>query len=106
MPPAPQAPWSQQSHAVGNPASPCGVESCIHSGTGGAEVENLLIMFVQDVLATGKHLPGFVDLIFGIEIDTGISIYLAGLAGTAEALGNGKNAGFDQPLLCRRDAER
>src|SRR5882672_5388805 len=101
-----QAPWSQQSHAVGNPASPCGIESRISGGTGGAEVENLLVVFVQDILSARKYFPGLVELILGIEIDTGIGIYLAGLAGTAEALGNGENAGFDQPLLRRRDADR
>ena len=47
-----------QSDVVGNSASPCGVESCIRGGTGGAEVENLLIVLVQDVLAARKHLPG------------------------------------------------
>jgi len=43
-------------------------------------------MFVQDVLAPGKHLPGLVDLVFAVEVDAGVSIDLTDLIGTAETL--------------------
>src|SRR2546423_867219 len=81
MPPTRQALLSRSSGVCGNPPSPCGVKPCIRSRTGGAEVENLLIVFVQDVFAARKHFPVLVDLVLGIEIDAGIGVDLAGLAG-------------------------
>src|SRR5258705_13656913 len=98
MLPAPQAPWSQQSHAVGNPASPCGVESCIRGGTGGGEIGNLLIMLVQDVLATGKHLPGVGDVLFALEVDPGVSLDMTHLICAAETLRHPRDARFDHPI--------
>ena len=105
MPPTRQARWSRSSGVCGDPPSPCGVKPRIRGGTGGAEVENLLIVLVQDIFAAREHLPVLVDLVLGIEIDAGIGIDLAGLAGAAEALGDRENAGFDQPSVRGRDGK-
>src|SRR5258707_9473859 len=105
MPPTRQALLSRSSGVCGNPPSPCGVKPRIRSRTGGAEVENLLIVLVQDIFAARKHFPVLVELVLGIEIDTGIGIDLAGLAGAAEALGDRENAGLDQPSVRGCDGE-
>src|SRR6188768_4278141 len=73
-PPARQGLWSRSSGVCGNQLSPCGVKPCIGGRAGGAEVENLLIVFVQDIFTAGEHLPVLVELVLGIEIDAGIGI--------------------------------
>src|SRR4029078_13466305 len=74
IPLARQGPRSRSSAVCGNPSSPCGVKPRIGCRTGGAEVENLLIVLVQDIFAARKHLPVLVYLVLGIEIDAGIGV--------------------------------
>src|ERR1700736_6273086 len=63
-------------------------------------------MFVEDVFAARNHLPGRVDLVFGVKIDAGVGIHLVDLTGRAEALGYGHHARFDQPLVGGGNGQR
>src|SRR5262249_959419 len=53
-------------------ASPVSIEPDISRGTGRAIVVHFLIVLIENVLAAQVHLPGLIDLVFGVEVDADV----------------------------------